>query len=350
MSKLMVSTIPVCAALAGAERSGVARDDILASVGIAREDLERIGAKIPGTTEEKIWTALLSEAEMTVGVRAAQATPRGALGAVEYAVRTAPSFARGLEVIVEHTAAWYDAELFRLSASSDGVHLAYRSPHRSERRMSAVAAEYLLASLVRIFQDVTSSPHILRRASVRHGNDRSTPHLVGAFGVPVEIRARKDQLVFAREALTLTPREADAPLHAILLGHLDALAADRPRRNDVVEATCQVIEDHLATDAGVDRVARSLGVSARALQQRLRAQGVTYRQLLEQVRVAVAKRYLRETDAALAAIAETVGFSDLSSFHRSFKRATGQTPAGYRQECAAEEERTSPPPSPRDVA
>lgn len=349
MSKLMVSALPVRAVLAGAARCGISAEDILAAARVGRGDLA--ASRIPAVTEERLWSRLL-RADATVGVRAAQATPRGALGAVEYAVRSAPTLGRGIEVIVEHTAPWYDLDIFRATASGDGVHLSYRSPHATERRMSALAAEYLLAIVVRLLRELTSTAQILRHASVRHGNLRSTPHLVGAFGVPVEIRARRDQVVFAREALTLASREADDALHAILVAHLEDLAVERPRRNDLIEATCRAIEERLETHASVDRVARALGVSARLLQERLRAQGVTYRQLLEQVRISLAKRFLRETDAELSAIADRVGYGDPSSFHRGFKRATGTTPAAFRDACLASREgdRSSPPPSPRDVA
>lgn len=48
-------------------------------------------------------------------------------------------------------------------------------------------------------------------------------------------------------------------------------------------------------------------------------------------RINTAKKLLLTTDMSLQQIAESVGFSDSSYFHKQFKKLTGQTPSNYRK-------------------
>jgi AraC-like DNA-binding protein len=60
------------------------------------------------------------------------------------------------------------------------------------------------------------------------------------------------------------------------------------------------------------------------------AEGTSFREILDGLRRDLALRYLSEDRLAIGEAAYLLGFSDASAFHRSFKRWTGKTPAGYR--------------------
>ena len=77
------------------------------------------------------------------------------------------------------------------------------------------------------------------------------------------------------------------------------------------------------------RIAQSLHQSASTLQRRLRQEGTTYQQLLDETRQWMADAYLKDGRYSLAEIAFLLGFADQSNFNRAFKRWTGQTPGAY---------------------
>ena len=78
------------------------------------------------------------------------------------------------------------------------------------------------------------------------------------------------------------------------------------------------------------RCASKLGMSARALQKRLRNCGVQFSDIVEEQRIETAKRALVETDFTLDEIANHLGYSEQSSFGRAFKRWTNVTPQTFR--------------------
>lgn len=80
-------------------------------------------------------------------------------------------------------------------------------------------------------------------------------------------------------------------------------------------------------DIGIERVARALGLSRQTLYRRLKAEGVTFEELLDRLRRRLARRLLRE-GLAVKEVAYRLGFSDPSAFSRAYKRWTGSSPRG----------------------
>jgi len=80
----------------------------------------------------------------------------------------------------------------------------------------------------------------------------------------------------------------------------------------------------------IDRVARELGCSRQTLYRRLKAEGVTFEQLLDGLRRRLAIRFVREQGLTVKDAAYRLGFSDPAAFSRAFKRWTGQSPRDAR--------------------
>jgi AraC-like DNA-binding protein len=77
--------------------------------------------------------------------------------------------------------------------------------------------------------------------------------------------------------------------------------------------------------------AAALGLSARGLQRRLRAHGITFRAEVDAARVEAAQTRMIKTDATLAEIASDVGLASANRFGDLFRRVTGESPASWRK-------------------
>lgn len=73
-----------------------------------------------------------------------------------------------------------------------------------------------------------------------------------------------------------------------------------------------------------------LNMSARTLRRRLEKEGTSYQRIKDNARRDVAISMLSHEGMTVSEVAEQVGFSDPSAFHRSFKKWTGQSPGSYR--------------------
>lgn len=81
----------------------------------------------------------------------------------------------------------------------------------------------------------------------------------------------------------------------------------------------------------LDHVAASLCMSSRTLKRYLQESGVSFQQLLDQVRRAEALRLLAQWELTLDDIARQLGYSNRSNFARAFQDWVGQSPGRFRQ-------------------
>jgi AraC-like DNA-binding protein len=84
-------------------------------------------------------------------------------------------------------------------------------------------------------------------------------------------------------------------------------------------------------EAGMEAAARALGMSRQTLFRRLKAEGVTFEQVLDELRRRLALDYLAGRKVSVSEVAYLVGFSDPAAFSRAFKRWTGQSPRSFRR-------------------
>lgn len=89
--------------------------------------------------------------------------------------------------------------------------------------------------------------------------------------------------------------------------------------------------DGFAAPPGIDSVARDLNMSTRTLRRHLDAAGTSYRQLLDEVRRALAEEMLTATPLSVSDVAIRLGYAEASTFIHAFKRWTGTTPSVYRR-------------------
>jgi AraC-like DNA-binding protein len=83
-------------------------------------------------------------------------------------------------------------------------------------------------------------------------------------------------------------------------------------------------------DADMTLVARQLGLSRPTLYRKLKAEGISYELLVDDLRHRMALHYLSGEKTSVNETAYLVGFSDPSSFSRAFKRWTGSSPRGRK--------------------
>jgi len=101
--------------------------------------------------------------------------------------------------------------------------------------------------------------------------------------------------------------------------------------NSITYRTNRLILENLERkDLGVGFIARKSAMSVRALQIHLKQENAVFADLLKNTRERVAKKSLRDNDT-VENIAFILGFSDVSSFRRAFRKWTGMTPGEYRK-------------------
>lgn len=119
-----------------------------------------------------------------------------------------------------------------------------------------------------------------------------------------------------------------APLNVVIRESTDVLAT--PDR--AVASALRYMWDHLAQDLSAEDISRQVGMSHRQLTRRFRqALGRGINAEMRRKRLEEVCRLLRSTRLTVADIASATGFHSSDYLHRTFRRAFGTTPHGYRR-------------------
>jgi AraC-like DNA-binding protein len=94
----------------------------------------------------------------------------------------------------------------------------------------------------------------------------------------------------------------------------------------------------------LEAVGEALAMTPQTLRRRLHDEGHGFQALKDALRRDTAIEYLAQPDLTLLDIAQRLGFSEASTFHRAFKKWTGVAPGEYRLTRIATVPSTAPPP------
>jgi len=257
----------------------------------------------------------------------AGATPPGAFGIVEYVCRSAPTLGEALRQWVRYLNLLDDAVTVGLVVEGD------RALLRVERESEAPAPashELCWALVARHARELATRPFRVIAVELAHRAPADVAPFRAWFDAPVVFDAATTQLVLPASALDAALVSADPALLAILTRAADELAKQTPADPLLTAQVKRALGEALRSDdAGVDAIAKRLGLTGRSLQRRLEDEGTTFKQVREDVRRELAQRYL-DDGLAIAEISFLLGFSEPSAFFRAFKRWTGQTPLEAR--------------------
>lgn len=158
------------------------------------------------------------------------------------------------------------------------------------------------------------------------------------FQVPLVFGSQRNALLM--DAAWLQQRIALAPSYVfgILSAHaealLESLEGSKTLRGRVESLLMPILH---TGDTSIEKTAGKLGLSRQTLFRRLRAEGVTFKRVLDELRHTLALQYLRGQRVSVNETAYLVGFSDAASFSRAFKRWTGARPHWMLQGPGADE-------------
>lgn len=118
-------------------------------------------------------------------------------------------------------------------------------------------------------------------------------------------------------------------LCGILLGYCRN-AASVVKMTEFVNNACRYLRDH--DDISLEAAAQYFGYSHEHFSRKFHAElGISYKHYCEKIKMQKFMKACEGNIGSLAEIADTLGYSDTSSFIRAFKRIHGITPGTYRK-------------------
>jgi AraC-like DNA-binding protein len=190
--------------------------------------------------------------------------------------------------------------------------------------------EFQLGIHVSLHRDVMGASFVPQEIHAKYGPSHSSQKYHDVFGCPVLFEQPENRLMFDVAWLARTAELGNAVTHAVVLSLCDELLDEFQLRAGIAGKVRNALLANLAASTNFAAIARYLTMSPRTLRRRLQENDLSYRKLLDELRMHVAIKYLRDTVMTIEDIADALGFSEAAGFRRAFLRWTRCSPQAFR--------------------
>jgi AraC-like DNA-binding protein len=306
------------------------RDLLMDAAGVTEADLRDPDARVPVAAEIALWQTIAKHtADGGLGVQAGAAFRLTGMGLVGYVLGFSATFREALYRLERYGRIFTEAVEFKLQEGRPEVALAVAHPSLGPGQ--ALAEDYRLAAVLQAGRALTGVDIVPAEVSFTHRQPSSTMAHRRFFRCPLRFAAPTASLVFRASDLDLPIARADETLAGYLSKYAETVLTSLVRGEAMRHAVRGAIWSLLGGGTpSLQRVAGELRIAPRTLQRRLAAEGTSLQQQIEEIRKTMAVATLRDRSIAIADVAFLLGYTEPSTFFRSFKRWTGTTPRRFR--------------------
>jgi AraC-like DNA-binding protein len=330
-----ISRYLVARIIDAAARCGVDPQRVISAAGLTRESLADPDQRIGESAYLEVWREAASGARtvafpLQVAVLGSSTSEPD--NVLRFICMAAPNVAEALARASRYLRLATDLSRWELSREGEYYSLAIVrvGPWRA---VWAHADEFAAAEIVRLARVFTASNWSPASVHFAHPAAGYVEPYRAFFGAPVFFSAAKTELRITEHLLATPIVTADPAMTAFFERfageRLAGILSDESgtARGRVSNAVLQRLHEGLPR---MDRIASELGLSARTLRRQLEAEGTSYQRVVDDLRLEVARTHLERNSASVTEVGFLAGFSDVTAFHRAFRRWVGMTPAAYR--------------------
>ncbi|ARU57690.1 AraC family transcriptional regulator [Oleiphilus messinensis] len=331
MNKLTVSQHFVKAALSGANSKGFDLSRLLQKAGIQPDLLDQPKARIPARQYAKlmqiIWVDMQDE---FMGFNRQRSKPGTFAIMCQLAIHCS-----NLEKVYRRASQYYS--LFETPVA---IKL---SLHEQQATLTIEAAaplkdpyHFLQESLLVIWHRLScwliGQRIILDEAFFNYAKPEHGEEYQKIFYCPLRFDAEKSGFSFHRRYLDMPLIRDERELRNFLkTSPADLLARPDDNHSFTAQIRTLIGKDFTAETPDFESLAQELNLSPQTLRRRLKDENTSYQEIKDHMRRDIAIYHLCRRELSINDIAELVGFTEPSTFHRAFKKWTGVTPGAYRE-------------------
>ena len=266
------------------------------------------------------------------GLRVATCWHPSNFGTLGYALLMSTCLRTTLERLIRFHRIISDAPFGELKEDGEGNTLIFNLTNKGERQYSSAREDAALAwimSLLRVNFQRPLAPVSLR---LTHScPERCEGKYYSLFQCPITFDASTAGFELKIDDADRILPSGDKDLAEFNDQIMTKYLKTRKSDSLLLQVTRIIVEHLPSGDATIENVASELFMSKRKLQRLLQAEGTSFLKLLNETREEIAKQYVRDKNMNLTEIAFLLGFSEQSTFSRSFKRWTGTSPSYFRK-------------------
>ena len=319
-----------------AER-GADPDVVMRLSGVDPERLLRPGERVPRTVMRRLWANAVTETgDPAIGLATGAYFSPASSRALGLGWLASSTLRQGLNRLTKYSGVVTSGVNMTLVENDEEVAL-HVVPSGDETDLAPEAIDAFFSITARMCRIVTQRKFIPSAVFLRRKDPGVGDAYRKALGVDPAFDSDCDAFQISHEEAHSRLPGADAEL-ATELDRLSERYLAVLETGRMSASVREILEELLPTgNPTLENVARVMHRNPKSIQRKLAAEGLSFRELHEQTRKALALRYVRDPEVSLSRIAQMLGFSDQSNFNRAFRRWAGSSPGSFRKKAGSED-------------
>lgn len=268
-----------------------------------------------------------------MGMRVALREPDGRWAAMEYGAKTAPTLRGALKTIARYISLFNEHVVATFEEDKEHGTISQAIPGRP-LCIGRHGNEFFATSVLARARKALDAPLVPRRVFFAHPRPADVSELVSFFGTAdITFEAERNGFSIAHSDLDSPLATSEPALHALVGAYADGELDKRgkPAGGGLLAQVRHRVRVALPQGPpSLSEIASQLKMSDRSLQRRLGEDGTTFQEVVQAAREELARTWVASGKRPLGEIAYALGYAELASFVRAFRRWTGDTPAVYR--------------------
>jgi AraC-like DNA-binding protein len=317
------------------ERYGHDPKDLYKSIGVEADQMDLPGWRVPYRVMQRAWEeAYATTGDPCLGLRVAEQLRPGHLHVFGLAWMASSSVADAMRRLMRYQRILSTALAATFEESGDEYVLAVPLPEpvsAPDDPWPAAPIDAFFGTILTLCRMLAGEDFAPLCVEVQRSDFGAVEDYRKSFRGPVVFGAAGNAIRFRRA-------DCDAPVVASareLAIEVDSIAERYLRSVDsspiVAQLRSILVELLPSGAASQEAVAGRTHTSISTLQRLLRAEGTSYREVLDETRRELAQHYVKDGRYGLSEIAFLLGFADQASMTRAFKRWTGTSPKRYAE-------------------
>lgn len=279
------------------------------------------GLRIPAFLSRYIWERLSAcSGQEDFGLRAAQHTAPHQLFGLPYLMQLESSRMAALEVLLRYGR--LVANHMEVSLTQEGDCARLMLLPVNNLHLADSECDYWIARYIHILNTPQPERPVILEAHFQRSSPANPAPWKALAGAPVRFSSGYGALWLDVEALHEPRQSGSATVLEALYQALEGYEANLPEQS-LLEKVADLILANLHQDIGQERIADLLHMTPRTLHRALKRDGWSYREIVDTSRQFLSYDLLVRTMGDPGAVADLLGYNELSSFHRAFERWHG---------------------------
>lgn len=327
-----ISTVPaflVRALLQGAALRGCDTDAVLRQLALSPEVVNADRGRIPAAQYSQLVDQLSAELNDEYCGLVEQPSRPGTFALICYACIHTPTLGAFIERAVPFHSVTTDCSETSVEVTDGTAHYIF-TPRGEDSEPQRLLVMSFLAIIHRLASWLIGQNMPLESASLAHPRPEHAATYNLLFRAPVRFDSDRNCISFSANYLAAPVVRNEAELEEFLQMPGAQLMASPDNSNSHVAKVTNLIKPSVAEEfPDFEWIAAQLHTTTGTLRRRLREEGTSYQQLKDDLRRDTAIYNLNRGLMSIEDVAESIGFSEPTSFFRAFKRWTGVTPRAY---------------------